>query len=128
MGEAELALRDLDFVAEARLAGESGGAEVSFQGNADSAIAPRLASFVTDLHEQLVKAARRQITVDIRALEQLHTSCFNVLVSWLGLVSELAPDERYQLTFTTNGAIPWQKRSLHTLSCFATDLVTVESS
>src|SRR5690348_14301941 len=100
MGEAELALRDLVFVAEARLVG--GDAEVTLGGNADSAIAPRLESFVTDLHEQLVKAARRQVTIDIRGLEQLHTSCFDVLASWLGLVSELSPEQRYQLRFTTN--------------------------
>lgn len=128
MGEAELALRDLDFIAEARFEREAGDAEVSFAGNADSAIAPRLESFVTDLHEQLVRAHHRKVKVDIRALEQMHTACFNVLVSWLGFVNELAPDQRYQLHFTTNGAIPWQRRSLHTLSCFATDLVTVESS
>jgi hypothetical protein len=127
MGEAELAVRDLDFVAEARLTGDSGNAEVTLGGNADSAIAPRLESFVTDLHEQLVKATRRQVKVDIRGLEQLHASCFDVLVSWLGLVNELPPDQRYQLHFATNGSIAWQKRSLHTLSGFATDLVSVES-
>jgi hypothetical protein len=48
-----------------------------------------------------------------------------VLVAWLGRVNELALDQRYELRFATNPAIPWQRRSLHTLSCFATDLVVV---
>lgn len=110
-------------MAEARLVGD---AEVTLGGNADSAIAPRLASFVTDLHEQLVKAARRRVKIDIRALDQLDAACFDVLVRWLGMVGELPPDQRYQLHFTSDAAIPWQQRSLHALSGSAGDLVTLD--
>jgi hypothetical protein len=52
-------------------------------------------------------------------------SCFNVFVMWVGLINELPPDQRYALRFTINPAVPWQRRSLTTLSCFATDIVSV---
>jgi hypothetical protein len=43
------------------------------------------------------------------------------------MINDLPPEQRYQLRFAPNPAIPWQRRSLRTLSCFATDLVVVET-
>ena len=122
MGVVELAIRDLDFEAAAQV---EPGANVRLSGNADSAIVAQLTKLITDLHDALVEAQRERVTVDIRTLEFMSASCFNVLVSWLGLIQDQPPGRRYQLTFAINDAIPWQRRSLRTLSCFATDLVEV---
>ena len=119
----ELAIRDLDFEAEARV---GVAAELRLTGSADNAVATQLTTLIDDLHNQLVATGTREISVDIRALEFMNASCFNILVNWLGYVNDLEPEKRYQLKFSTNTSIPWQRRSLRTLSCFATDLVTVD--
>lgn len=119
----ELAIRDLDFEAEARVGAAS---ELRLTGSADNAVATQLTTLIDQLHHDLVAFGSREISVDIRALEFMNASCFNVLVNWLGYVNDLEPDKRYRFKFATNTSIPWQRRSLRTLSCFATDLVTVE--
>lgn len=119
----ELAIRDLDFEAATRL---DATPELRLAGSADTAIVEQLAALINELHAKLVTAGVRDIVVDIRALEFMNASCFNVLVNWLGLIQDLDPGQRYHLHFSTDHTVPWQRRSLQTLSCFATDLVVVE--
>jgi hypothetical protein len=118
----ELAIRDLDFEASAAL-----GAQAQFRlsGNCDSTIVTRLTALVDELHTQIVAGHVRNVVVDIRGVEFMNATCFNVFVTWINLINDLPPDDRYLLRFTINSAIPWQRRSLRTLSCFATDLVQV---
>ena len=118
---AELAIRDLDFEAKAEL----DPPRLRLTGNADGTIVASLEELVTGLHRRLVDARARAIAVDMRALEFMNASCFNVFVNWIGTITELAEDQRYCLEFESNPAIPWQRRSLQTLACFATDLVKV---
>jgi hypothetical protein len=119
-----LAIHGIDFAAAGALAPPG----LSLSGNADGTIVQQLRELVAELHRSLVEASARRVRVDLRGLEFMSASCFNVFVSWLTLILELAPGDRYQLVFAPNATIPWQRRSLHTLSCFATDLVTIESS
>ena len=126
MGAAELAIHDLDFEASAQLdTSTPPTGRVQLTGNADGAIVPQLTALIADVHKRLVEDHVREVTVDIRGVEFMNASCFNVLVAWINLINELSPDERYVLRFSINPAIPWQRRSLRTLSCFATDLVQV---
>ena len=118
----ELAIRDLDFEAAAEVAT---GASIRLSGNADATIVPPLTKLIDQLHREVVQHRQPEVTVDIRTLEFMNASCFNVFVSWLNLINELPVESRYRLRFTINAAIPWQRRSLRTLSCFATDLVQV---
>lgn len=115
-----LAIREPDF--EAIVEGDT----LRLTGSADASVVDELAALVAELHARLVAAHAPEIAVDIRALEFMAASCFNVLVTWLGTIHELVPDARYALVFRANPAIPWQPRSLTTLSCFATDLVRCE--
>jgi hypothetical protein len=117
----DLAIRDLDF--EARV--ELDVPRLVLAGNADGTIVTHFAGLVADLHQKLVALAPRAITIDLRALESMNASCFNVFVNWIGLITDLAADHRYRLEFESNSAIPWQRRSLDTLACFATDLVRI---
>jgi hypothetical protein len=116
------AIRDLDFEADAEL---ESGASFRLSGTADGGIVSQLSSLVDGIHDHLVAAKTPDITVDIRTLDFMNASCFNVLVAWLDRIQLLPPEARYQLRFAINPAIPWQRRSLRTLSCFATDLVQV---
>jgi hypothetical protein len=118
----ELAIRDLDFEAAAEVATD---ASIRLSGNADATIVPQLTRLIDQLHREVVEHRQPEVSVDISTLEFMNASCFNVFVSWLNLITELPAESRYRLRFTINSAIPWQRRSLRTLSCFATDLVQV---
>lgn len=122
MGGVELAIRDLDFEAAARL---EMGVQFRLAGNADGTIVSQLESLVNDLHDKVVEQGKTEVVVDIRELEFMNATCFNVLVAWVNRINDLPPEQRYRLQFATNPAIPWQQRSLRTLSCFATDVVEV---
>jgi hypothetical protein len=124
MAAVELAFKDGDFAAEARLDAVS---QLRLTGNADGSIVTPLTNLVHDLHDQILAAHATELAIDIRSLEFMNATCFNVLVAWVSLINELPPEQRYLLRFSTNPAIPWQRRSLRTLSCFATDLVVVET-
>lgn len=122
MGRLPWSIQELDFEASARLEPE---AQLTLSGNADSVAVSALMDMITTLHEQVCAASCRRVDVDIARLEFMSASCFNVFVNWVAMVNDLEPEQRYELRFTTNAAIPWQRRSLRTLSFFATDLVVV---
>jgi hypothetical protein len=121
MGLGELSITELDFEARAAIDELS----LRLAGNADARFGNSLRALVTVFHSQLCTVRARQVAIDIRDLEFMNASCFNVLVSWVALINELEPEQRYELRFATNHAMPWQRRSLRTLSCFATDLVVL---
>ena len=123
---AEVAIRALDF--SASIDRDADGITLRIEGSADSAVAMSLEPLVARLHGELVGAGARAVAVDLRTLEFMSASCFTVFVEWLNLVNELEPARRYRLVFASSSAIPWQRRSLKTLSCFAVDLVTVEAT
>jgi hypothetical protein len=118
------AIREPDFVAEVV---EVDGAELRLTGNADSGVSSSFGALLAKLHAELVATNTRMIVVDMHALEFMSASTFNEIVSWLWLVQDLPPEQRYQLHFRPNPRSHWQRRSLRTLSCFATDLITIEA-
>lgn len=97
------------------------------RGNADIASAGALVAMVEQLHAALTAARATLVIVDIAQLEFMNASSFNVFVTWVALVLEHAPENRYQIRFRSSPNILWQARSLRTLSCFATDLIEIES-
>ena len=122
MASEGLRIQELDFEAVGRTIPTP---ELQLTGNADGRIVTALQQLVTSLHQHLCEANATAITVDLSQLEFMNATCFNVFVTWLGLVNDLPPEKRYKLQFVTSATIPWQKRSLRTLWCFATDLVVV---
>ena len=123
MDEVAQGIHELDFEASPSFGGEP---TLELVGSADGRVAPALLVLVTALHDRLCIDHVDRITVDMHRLEFMNASAFNALVTWLGLVNDLDPEARYKLRFRTNPAVHWQRRSLRTLSCFATDLVEVE--
>jgi hypothetical protein len=47
-------------------------------------------------------------------------------VYWLSSVRDAPETERYQIVFLSNPQHHWQKRSMHSLTCFASEFVRVE--
>lgn len=104
------------------------GRRVRLTGNADGAALPALGGLIEDLHRVADRFAGDEVNVDLRELEFMSASCFKVFVNWIAHIQELAPEARYKLRFSANPGITWQRRSLRTLTFFATDLISVEPS
>jgi anti-anti-sigma factor len=99
---------------------------VELDGTADQHTADRLTEFFKVVHESAVQTHEPAVVVDMRRLEFMNSSSFKALVNWVSNIQDLEPEQRYQIRVQSNVTIPWQKRSLQSLTYFAVDLVTVE--
>jgi hypothetical protein len=116
------AVRERDFEAAVSF-GDT--VELRLIGSSTIDVATPLQILIDRLHDAVCESTVRDVVVDMAALEFMNAGCFNVLVAWLGRIVELDPDRRYRLRFISNANIRWQRRSLHTLSCFASGLVQI---
>jgi hypothetical protein len=115
-----------DFSASAAVEGSTTLA-LSLQGNADIHIIEPLKNFLQAAHQEALRLSVSEVTIDMKQLEFMNSSCFKNFVSWLNSVQELAPEKQYKIKFLSNPAMHWQKRSLHALRCFAVELITIEA-
>jgi hypothetical protein len=99
---------------------------VRMRGNGGMKAQHVLEQFLTALHQQVQQVGASEVVVDIRELEFMNSSCLKDLVFWLSTVRDAPPAGRYHIVFLSNPAYHWQKRSLHSLTCFATDFVNVQ--
>jgi hypothetical protein len=120
----EWEIRDPDFVAEVA---ETDSLELRLSGSADMSTRRPLEALIERLHGRLEAAGASAIRVDLRQLEFMSAASFNALVGWLSLVHDLPPERRYRILFQSNPLIRWQRRSLGALSCFATDVVAIDT-
>ncbi|MFN0252569.1 MAG: hypothetical protein ACKV2T_37175 [Kofleriaceae bacterium] len=94
-------------------------------GVADYGAVDVLELFLDDVHAECQRAGVKHVSVDLLRLEFMNSSCFKCLVSWITILQETPRASQYQVTFVSNPQLHWQKRSLHSLRCFAEDLITV---
>jgi hypothetical protein len=106
---------------------EGRGLVVQLTGEADLDAREALDTFVVGLHACAQAPGVRGVTIDLRKLEFMNSSCFKSLVTWLGEIQDLPAERRYDVRFRSNPQMLWQRRSLHALRCLAIDLVTVEA-
>jgi anti-anti-sigma factor len=102
-------------------------ATIRFKGTADIEAKPELDHYVQKLHAEAIRLEVTKVAVDLRELEFMNSSSFKVFVTWLALVQELPAERQYRIHFLSNPSMHWQRRSLAALSCFAVDLVTIET-
>ncbi|HWO26602.1 MAG TPA: hypothetical protein VNO30_48065 [Kofleriaceae bacterium] len=117
-------IREPDFVAEVA---QTDPLELRLSGSADMSTKVPLEALIQRLHGQLKAQGLGKVRVDLRQLEFMSAASFTALVGWLSLINELPPERRYRIQFQSNPLIRWQRRSLGALSCFATDVVAVET-
>lgn len=86
-----------------------------------------LEQLLTRAHEEAIARGTERTVIDLRDVEFMSSTCFKSFVSWVTTIQELEPPKQYRLHFLSNASAAWQKRSLRSLSCFAVDLITVES-
>jgi hypothetical protein len=101
---------------------------VALKGNADYAALDALEQLLTRLHAEATRLGVAEAVVDLRQLEFMNSSCFKSFVSWVTEIQELDEGKRYHIKFLSNPSLHWQKRSLHSLRCFAVELITVTES
>lgn len=106
---------------------QDGVATVGFRGTADVESRPDLDALVKKIHEEAMRLQVSKVVIDFRTLEFMNSSSFKIFVGWLASVQELPADRQYRIHFLSNPSMHWQRRSLAALSCFAVDLVTIES-
>ena len=104
-----------------------GGLDLRFAGTADMHAIEPLDAYLGEIHKAATARQARLVRVDFRKLEFMNSSCFKSFVSWIGLVQDAAPAQRYQIEFQSDARMHWQRRSLNALRCFAMDLVSIQS-
>jgi hypothetical protein len=95
-------------------------------GTADLRVTDSVEAILTRVHQKAMELRIPEVHVDLRDLEFMNSSCFKSFVSWISEVSDLTAGQ-YRIRFLSNPSILWQRRSLHALSCFAAELVTIEA-
>lgn len=111
----------------AELSMQDDAALLKVTGSADLLVMHSLDAMLKQLAEQLKQVRVREVVVDMRELEFMNSSCFKSFVTWLTDVQQLERDKQYQIRFLSDSSKHWQRRSLFALSCFAVDLVKIES-
>jgi hypothetical protein len=98
---------------------------VVLRGNADYGALDALETLLTRAHADAARSGVTEAVVDLRRLEFMSSSCFKCFISWISDIQEMEPEHRYKIRLISNPQLHWQKRSLHSLRCFAMELITV---
>lgn len=98
---------------------------VKFTGNADMRTKSALDGLLLKVHGEAQRLGASKVVIDFKSLEFMNSSCFKSMVTWITKIQDLAADKQYKVRFLSNPQMHWQKRSLHSLRCFATDLIDV---
>lgn len=118
-----VSISDAKFSATATHSGT--GILLELTGAADAAAKRNLARLLGQVHEQAKALGADEVKIDIRRLAFMNSSCFKDIITWL---DRARADAGYRIIFLSSATQHWQKRSLHALSCFARDLVSIEAS
>jgi anti-anti-sigma factor len=119
------AVREHEFTATATL--RDGVLVLTLTGNADLNVKNQLDRFLTGVHQEAEQLALTDVEVDVRNLEFMNSSCLKCLVGWISRIQDEPPGRQYRVVFQSSPSLFWQRRSLHALSCLASELVSVHT-
>jgi hypothetical protein len=114
-------------VISAEASADDAAVRVRLAGTADVEARADLDVYMKRLHGEAVRIGAAKVVVDLRELEFMNSSCFKIFVAWLAQVRDLEPAQQYRIHLLSNPSLLWQRRSLAALSCFAVDLVAIET-
>lgn len=98
-----------------------------FAGSADSRSQDAIQALLNRVHTEALRLRLPEVAIDFRDCDFVNSSCFKAFVVWLEQIQELDAAEQYRLRFFSDDTKAWQRRSLQALSCFAIELVHIES-
>jgi hypothetical protein len=117
-------VQDVEFSAEGQVAARA--ITLKLIGNADLNVKAQLDRFVAAVHDEALRISAEEVTVDLRRLEFMNSSCLKSFVWWISTVQDMGLGKSYRITFLSSPSMYWQRRSLNALACLATDLVSVQ--
>jgi hypothetical protein len=100
---------------------------VSLSGTADVTIRNHLDHFLREVHQEAQRCRAEEVTVDVRQLEFMNSSCLKCLVWWVSTVQEQPADGKYKIVFLSSPSVYWQRRSLDALACLADDIISIQT-
>ena len=98
-----------------------------FTGVAELPAVTPLASLLKSLHSAAIESHVKHVVADFRALEFMNSACFKNVVTWITDIQDQPSDRQYRLVILSNEALMWQRRSMHALKAFATELIDVDT-
>ncbi|OJY28688.1 MAG: hypothetical protein BGO98_07480 [Myxococcales bacterium 68-20] len=104
-----------------------GQLSLSFAGSADSRSQGAIETMLGRVHTEAMRLGVPEVAVDFRDCDFVNSSCFKAFIVWLEQIQELDSEQQYRLRFFSDDTKAWQRRSLQALSCFAIELVHIES-
>lgn len=119
------AIREKEFSASAQ--SEGGTVQTTLTGTADLNVKSQLDEFLLSLHRHALSDTVSEVVVDVRNLEFINSSCLKAFVTWISSVQAQQTSDQYRIVFLSSPRLHWQRRSLHALSCFANDLVSIQT-
>lgn len=115
-------VEDPDFIAEMSYA----DGVLRLSGSADKTSVDAIGKMFAALHDELCKRGTRALVIDMCDCDYMAATCFRQLLALVNRVQSLDADKRYKLRLRGNRSLAWQVHSLAALSCFDTELISVE--
>jgi len=119
------AMQEIDFAAQATSSGRR--VQVRLTGTADLNVKSQLDLFLHEVHSQARRCVAEEVTVDVRELEFMNSSCLKSFVWWISTVQEQAGDGKYRIVFVSSPTVYWQRRSLNALACLASEIISIQA-
>lgn len=104
-----------------------GQLSVVFAGSADSRSQAAIEALLDKVHAEAMRLKLPEVAVDFRDCDFVNSSCFKAFVVWLEQIQERESTNQYKLRFFSDDTRAWERRSLQAFSCFAIELVNIES-
>ncbi len=101
--------------------------QVNLTGTADLTVKNQLDHFLRDVHSEAQRCLAEEVTVDLRQLEFMNSSCLKCFVWWISTVQEQPGEGKYRIVFLSSPSVYWQRRSLNALACLANDIITIQA-
>jgi len=118
-------MKENDFAAQAST--NERRIQVSLTGTADLTVKSQLDHFLREVHSEAQRCLAEEVTVDVRQLEFMNSSCLKCLVWWISTVQEQPGEGKYRIVFVSSPSVYWQRRSLNALACLANEIVTIQA-
>jgi hypothetical protein len=91
-------------------------------------VSSQLDNFLRDLHAEARRCQATEVTVDVRQLEFMNSSCLKSFVRWICAVQEQVDPGKYRIVFLSSPSVGWQRRSLNALASLANEIVSIQTS
>lgn len=95
-----------------------------FAGTGEAEGAEVLDRFLGHLHRYVLSAQLKEVTVELKELEFINSSCLKAMVAWIYKVD--TEGRPYKICLARDASLHWQRTSLATLQRLAPEVVVIE--